>query len=63
MIEEPSSDALRLNVGFDTGFPFDDVVFLSSKPMTDAEFAEYVKPASDKEVSIDDVDFTDRRGM
>jgi len=63
MTEETTLNALRLNVGFDTDFPFNDTVFLSSAPMTDAEFSEFVKPASDKEISIDEVDFTDIRGM
>ena len=43
-------------------FPFDDTAYLSAKPMTDEEFAEWVKPV-DSEVSLEDVDFTDTRGM
>ena len=42
-------------------FPFDDTVFLSAEPMTDEEFAQWVKPC-DTEISIDEVDFTDMRG-
>ena len=34
-----------------------DIAFLSSEPMTDEEFKEYVKFGPDKEVSIDEVDF------
>jgi hypothetical protein len=47
---------------FDPAFPFGDEVFLSSKPMTDAEFGNYILSANN-EIPIEQVDFTDQRGM
>lgn len=50
-------------IKFNEEFPFGDEVFLPFIPMSDAEFAEWVKFKSDNEVSIEEVDFTDVRGM
>lgn len=50
-------------INFNEVFPFGDEVFLPFTPMTDAEFAEWVKFKSDEEVSIEEVDFSDMRGM
>lgn len=50
------------NQQFDPAFPFGDEVFLSAKPRTDEEFKNYVRSANN-EIPIEEVDFTDPRGM
>ncbi|MDO8811182.1 MAG: hypothetical protein Q7J38_04035 [Gallionella sp.] len=47
---------------FDPTFPFGNEVFLSSEPMTDAEFSNYIL-SDNSEVPIEQVDFTDQHGM
>jgi hypothetical protein len=51
-----------VNRQFDPSFPFGEEVFLSDKPMTDNEFNLYVR-SDNNEIPIEEVDFTDPRGM
>jgi len=43
-------------------FPFGDDVFLSAAPMTEDDFNNYVLSANN-EIPIEEVNFTDPRGM
>lgn len=45
----------------DLAFPFLDDVFLPGEPMTDVQFALFVRP-KDTEIPIEEVDFSDHRG-
>lgn len=46
----------------DPAFAFNDIALLSTEPMTDEEFSIYVR-STNNEVPIEEVDFTDLRGM
>ena len=41
---------------------FNDIAFLPTEPMTDEEFSIYILSINN-EIPIEEVDFTDRRGM